>query len=568
MTGVTLRSLIFTLLFISSFQTTATIVQILHTNDLHSYYDHTIIDPTRGSYAAMKAKMDELEAAAAKDGVATLRFDAGDFLDGNLFYMADRGRRGFRMMERMGYDAVAVGNHDWLMGGRELNDMLKEQPPTFEYLGANFKAVNPLYTSIKKHVQEYTVFRVDDFSIGVMGLTTNELFYKWRFTGGDISNPTKVGAKLSEKMKNKYGHDYVIALTHVGLSGDKKIVKESSDIDLVIGGHSHTAIKQPLMVKNKLGKYTPIVQTGAHVRFLGQMKVKLVKGKPFEIIEYNLVPIFSGEKRDEVVDQFVDDSRAILNQDYGEDFLQEVLGYSQIKLRNSEAILTPWTRLITDAIKESVDADLSFHSPGFGGASLPPGKITREMVFNSYPRVFDLDDKYGWSIYKVNVHGIILKSLIRLILKGQFPVTFSGVTFDLIDDRNEVIDINTSIIPREVAEDSNNPLGMVGQFLGIDRDFDVVNIRVNGSPILPHRQYRVAMPEGIVSGGLGISGSVRYLLRRISKTEMTVWEAISNKVKEVGVINYNYGIGDNFFRTAILKRPMKKNISIPMRIEE
>ena len=533
---------------------------------MHSYYDHTIIDPTRGSYAALKAKMDELEMQAASIGIKTFKFDAGDFLDGNLYYMADRGRRGFRMMEQMGFDAIAVGNHDWLMGGKELNQMLKEQPPEFKYLGANFKAVNPLYTSIKKNILPYTTFEADDVKIGVMGLTTDELFYKWRFTGGDISSPEKMAASLPAKMRRKEGHDFVIALTHIGLSGDKKLVKASTGIDLLIGGHSHTAIMKPLMVRNGNGHHRPIVQTGAHARFLGKMKVELIKGRPLKILDYELVPILAGEERDEVVDEFAKGSREILNQDYGEEYLNEVLGYTEIKLRNSESILTPWTKLITDALKDSVDADISFHSPGFGGASLPVGKVTREMVFNSYPRVFDLGDKYGWHIYKVNVHGVLLKSLIRLILKGQFPVTFSGVTFDLIDDKNEVIDINTSIIPRSVSEDANNPLGILGQFLGIDSDFDVVNIKINGRPIKPYKQYRVAMPEGIVSGGLGISGSVRYLLRQISKTEKTVWEAISDKVKEVGVINYNYGIGNRFFRTAVLKRPMRKDsVEVPFR---
>ncbi|ATH08016.1 hypothetical protein BIY24_08640 [Halobacteriovorax marinus] len=543
----------------------AAVVQILHTNDLHSYYDHTIIDPTRGSYAALKAKMDELEALAAREGVSTLRFDAGDFLDGNLYYMADRGRRGFRMMERMGYDAIAVGNHDWLMGGSELNQMLEEQPPTFHYLGANFKAVNPLFTSIKKHIRPYTSFNVDGVTIGVMGLTTNEIAYKWRFTGGDIDAPAKVGDKLSTQMKKK-GNDFVIALSHVGLSGDRKIIKKSSDIDLLIGGHSHTAIMQPLMVRNANGNFRPIVQTGAHVRFLGQMKLELIKGKPLKILDYKLIPIYSGETRDASVDQFVSDSREMLNSEYGEDYLAEILGYTRIKLRNSESILTPWTRLISDAVKDAVDADISFHSPMFGGASLPVGKVTREMVFNSYPRVFDLDDKYGWAIYKVDIHGVILKSLIRLILKGQFPVTFSGVTFDLIDDRNEIIDINTSVIPRSEADDESNPLGLIGQFLGIDRDFDVVNIRVHGEPILPHRQYRVSMPEGIVVGGLGMTGSVRYLLRRISKTDMTMWEAISKKVQEVGIIDYSYGIGNDFYRNSVLKVPRKKEkVLIPYR---
>ncbi|OUR95328.1 hypothetical protein A9Q84_15945 [Halobacteriovorax marinus] len=545
----------------------ATIVQILHTNDLHSYYDHTIIDETRGSYSALKTKMDELEARATAQGIATLRFDAGDFLEGNIYYMADNGKRSFKLMDEMGYDAVAVGNHDWLMGGSDLNKLLKEQPPLFEYLGANFKATNPLYTSIKKHIKPYATFRIDDLKIGVMGLTTNELFYKWRFNGGVIKKPAKVGAKLSKKMKEHHGHDFVIALTHVGINGDKKIIKKSSDIDMLIGGHSHTAIMKPLMVKDASGIKRPVVQTGAHARFLGKTLLRLEKGKPLEILDYKLIPIYTADERDEEIDQYIHDTREILNDKYGEDYLQEVMGYSHIKLRNSVSRLTPWSKLITDAIKESVDADISFHSPGFGGASLPNGEITREMIFNSYPRVFDLENKYGWHVYKVDIFGVVLKSFIRLFLKGQFPVTFSGVTFDLIDDQNEIIDINAAIVRRDISTDPDHPLGVLGQFLGVDSDFNVVNIKVNGKKIKPYRKYRVSMPEGIVVGGFGINGSVRHLLRKVSRSEVTIWDAVANKVRSVGVITKNYGKGDGYHRTSVLRKKFVKDIKIPFRRE-
>ncbi|WP_127716241.1 bifunctional UDP-sugar hydrolase/5'-nucleotidase [Halobacteriovorax sp. HLS] len=559
-------------LFISllvSFNSVASVVQILHTNDLHSYYDNTIIDPSRGSYAALKAKMDELEVEATTQGIPTLRFDAGDFLEGNLYYMADKGKRSFKIMEEMGFDAVAIGNHDWLMGGKELNKLLKEQPPIFEYLGANFKPKGLLHSAIRKNVKPYTTFYIDDIKLGVMGLTTNELFYKWRFSGGDIDKPSKVGHEVSKKMKESLGHDYVIALTHVGVNGDKKIIKNAANIDLLIGGHSHTAIMKPVMQKDLNGVERPIVQTGAHARFLGKLILRLEKGRPLQILDYDLIPIYSADQHDEKIDQFVQDSRQTLNDLYSEEFLQEVVGESQLKLRNSVNVLTPWTKLITDAIKDSVGADISFHSPGFGGASLPDGPITREMIFNTYPRVFDLNDKYGWYVYKVDVHGVVLKSLIRFFLKGQFPVTFSGVNFDLIDDENEIIDINTSIVDRDISDDPDHPLGILGKFLGIEKDFDVVNIRVNGEKIRPYRKYRVAMPEGIVVGGLGISGSVRQLLRNISKSDVTVWDAISNKVKEVGVITREYGKSRDSFRTSILQpRPKPVRVEIPYRIDQ
>lgn len=510
-------------------------IQILHTNDLHGFLENSVTDPKRGNYAALKAKMDFLEQKALERGMPTLRLDAGDFLEGNMFYLAERGRRVWNIMNLMGYDAVAIGNHDWLMGTGELENLIEEIPPNFAYLGANFVVRNPLYQTVKKTVRPYTTFEFYGKKIGVMGLTTDELFYSWRFNGGSIKKPDETAPVLERRMKEQ-GIDKMIALTHTGVYADTEIVKKTEHLDLVIGGHSHTALHKPRLQENRLGRAVPIVQTGAHGRWLGKLVIDISKKDGFEIVSYELVPIYSLAERDPVIDAYTQKSREILNNEYGEDYLSEVIGHTEIPLSSSVERMTTWSKLVTDALRESTSADISVHSPGFGGATIMPGPITREMIFNTYPRVFELEDRYGWHVWEVDVYGVILKSILRLVLKTQQPAVFSGISFNLVDRDNEVLNVDPYTLVGASEAGEGSPIQFLNRYLGIDGNFRVENIKINGKSINPFRKYRMALPEGIVVGGVGISQVVNYLLRQGNRSDVTIWEAMNQKVQKMQVI--------------------------------
>jgi 5'-nucleotidase / UDP-sugar diphosphatase len=529
-------------------------LQILHTNDLHGFFESSVQDTKVGGYAKLKTLMDKNVDEAKDKGIRTLLLDAGDFLEGSLFYMVDNGLATWKIMDLMGFEAVTIGNHDWLMGTKGLNQMLKNHPPKFDYLGANFKVTTPgAYQHIRKHIKEYKVIDYKGMRIGIVGLTTNELFYSWAFKGGKISDPAKVAEKIVKKMRAKENLDFVIALTHVGVSKDREIVQKSRGIDLVIGGHSHTALFEPLYAKDKDGKQVPIVQAGSHGRFLGKLLLDLEKGNPLKVLDYTLVPVVQERLADDPqVMNFVAQARTRLNLEYGFDWLTTVIGTTKIPLIHSSWKMTPWTAIITDALRESVGADVSIHSPNFGGSNLNVGDITREDIFQSHPRVFDLENRMGWHIYTVEATGVLLKSIIRLAVKTQQPLSFGGVSFDLIDDRNnEVVmrsgywdfswDSETSPQSTPYAPEDES---LVGRYLGIDGKFRVTNIRINGKKIRLFRRYKLAINEGIVVGGLGISGVVKLLLRKISRTDITVWEGIMKKVEKMGTITSEYGMSD------------------------
>ena len=162
------------------FQTTrATEIQILHTNDIHSHLDHSIHRPELGGHGRLKSMLSRLRKQAQDEGVQTIAMDAGDFSEGHIYYLADRGRTTFQIHGSVGFDVSVIGNHDYLMGAKDLDVILRDVDMSFELLGANFHT-SPKYVNIKEKMKPYWETEVDGVKIGVLGLTTDDLLYEWR----------------------------------------------------------------------------------------------------------------------------------------------------------------------------------------------------------------------------------------------------------------------------------------------------------------------------------------------------------------------------------------------------
>lgn len=530
-------------------------LMILHTNDLHAFLSSTVEKKDKGGYATIKAMIDSEKQKAIDQGMDVLVLDAGDFLEGSLYYMADNARSTFEIMNKMGYDAITVGNHDWLMGTPALNKLLKDIPPKFEYLGANFKVSHPIYRDIKKNVKDYMIRDIGGFKVAVMGITTDELFYSWRFELGKIYDPVKTSQKIAKKLKKELGVDYVISLNHTGLWKDKKIIEKSKDIDFIIGGHSHSTLKKVYYHPNKKGREIGIVQAGEHGNYIGKLVLDLEKGTPLKVSHYELLPVIKKEIKEDVeISDFVKNADIKLGHKYGRDWLDEVIGYSAIDLLSKADRLTYWTAFIADSMREAVKADVAIHVPNLTGTGLSKGPISREDMINSYPRFFDFEDKDGWNLYTAEIYGALLKGVIRASLKYQRAMVFSGVSFDLVDRDNNpyVIDLNF------LGHDVENPQNQAGDWLegyyGISGDFRVTNILVNGERIIATKKYKIALPEGLVIGGLGISGAVAHILRRMKASKVTMWQALEKKIKETRILGTDLGSWDGSTNNKALKK--------------
>lgn len=512
-------------------------IKVLHTNDLHGFIENTGFKKDVGGFARLKYKMDSLEKEAQKQQISTLKLDAGDFLEGSLFYTVNQGRDLMNLMGEMGYDAVAVGNHDFQMGTKELNDLLREVPPKFAYLASNMRVKRKYQNDYKylNYIKPYQLIKREGKTIAVLGVTTNERFYRWQFSKGIISDPIRSVKHHARFLKRELNVDQVWVLSHIGKDKDVELARKSKYVDLIIGGHSHTALFKPLNIKNKRGRIVPVVQAGSLGHFLGELSVNINDDNILNVTDYKLHELNEPFK-DKYIDKYVQKIRRTLNDHYGKEFLKEHVAHSHKPLIQSDYRHTFWTQMITDSFRESTGADVSLYSPSFKGANIPSGEVSREDIMNSHPRFFSMKDKWGWRVYTLEIDGYLLTRILKEALQRDFPLVFSGV--DIKVEKNSQM-VEPPLV-REIENieefqllemmDLKKEIGSFFDLLGEDK---VHKLKINGEKIYNFRNYTVALNEGMVVGGLQI-GDLLFdtLTMNVQETDFTVWQAIESYAKE------------------------------------
>lgn len=476
----------------------AKVVQILHTNDTHSFLDHATHKAHVGGMARIKTMIDKLKLEAEKKDIPTLVFDAGDFLEGNIYYMADGGMKSFEVHNKVGYDVVALGNHDYLMGAEELDRMLGKLDLNFSLLAANVKA-GKQYKNIHAKLKPYQEFDLDGIKLGVIGLTTNEVYYTWRLENSKVKDPYDTAKKYEKILKEK-DNDFVFAVTHMGVNKDKKLASKTKQIDLIVGGHSHTVMSHVHYEKNAKGKQVPIVQAGDHTNYMGKMLVDLEKGKPLKVLSYELVPIIDVEEDREVKELILEADRD-LEALYGAEWLKRKIGYSDLKLTDNEGE-KKWAFYIADTIREKIKADFSIHAPPMNGSNFPVGNVTNRSILDSFPRVFEVDRTEGWTIYTARIQGALLWPFFKAMAAMGEPLAYSGIDVDY----------------KRMGEEIN-----------------VSKIRYKGKRINPFKLYTVAFTEGIIRGAVEISPATKIILRKPRDTGHYVWQTLIDQVEHEGV---------------------------------
>jgi len=504
MTKSYLRFLLFAFyILIYSEICSAKLIQILHTNDTHSYLDSIDHNTNLGGAARLKSLIDYYKNKMNEEGVKTLVMDAGDFTEGNLYYMAEQGRKVFDVHNEMGYDVGALGNHDYLMGTQDLDKILGEMDLKFSLVAANLQ-MNYAFKNMRAKIKPFKEFEIDGIKIGVLGLTTNEIFYKWRFEGGQVSNPF-TAAKQYEKILKQRNNDFVIALTHIGVLNDIKLAERTQFIDLIVGGHSHTALFKPSYGINKNKKTIPIVQAGMHTEYLGRLVLDLVKGQPLKIVSYELIPV-KYEATDTKIKSMVEEADTDLDNTYGKTWLSEKIGFSDLKSTDKNGS-RKWAYFITDSMKEKAKTDIAIHTPFMNGEDFPTGDISRRDLFNSIPRVFDLNEKFGWTIYTSQIKGIWLRMVFEALTHFGQPLTFSGISME---------------------------------YSRTEHGIKCRHLLINGKPVSPTKLYTVAFTEGIIRGAQGVSQYTTKILRSPKNTKYKIWHTLEEKIgQRSGIVSLN-----------------------------
>lgn len=473
-------------------------ITILHTNDVHGHA-WPFGTGLRGGLAAQAFKVKQIRKEVESGGGVVLLLSAGDVNTGVAESDYFQAKPDFLAMQAMGYDAMVLGNHEFDHGPEQIE--IQKKWVKFPLLSANVHYKSS--SKGRKLAEPFVIIKKTPLNIGIIGLTTDALSYLTlpKFTNAlEIENPVEVAKSLIPQME-KGGEDFIIALTHMGLSetgkrsntvivnDDSKLAAEIPIIPLIIGGHSHTLLPNGVKVGTTL-----LAQAGEWGQNLG--RVDLVwdkKVRKMVSAKATVVPIDPKEGEDAEVKKLLDKYRdeALPKFDAVIGIAAEDLGVARGKSRAEE---NPLGNLICDILRDQTKSDVAIFNSGGIRASIGKGPIHVRDVHQAFP--------FKNTVSTTTVSGALLK---KIILQG-------------IQNRHHT--------------------GSLLQVSGMKYSFkenDLAEISVHGQPIDDGHSYSLVTNSFVMAGGDNLTSMVESGDRR--EMGETIDEAFIRFVKEKKKVN-------------------------------
>jgi 5'-nucleotidase len=271
-------------------------ITILHTNDVHSHIDPFPENHPRNPSMGGVARRANIIEQIRKDEENVLLLDAGDIFQGTPYFNYYGGELEFKLMSMMKYDLATLGNHDFDNG---IDGFFAQLPhANFDFVSANYDFKN---TELNGIVKPYKTFIKEGIKIGVFGLgiELEGLVDKKLYKETKYYNPIEVATDITKTLKESEKCDLIICLSHLGFDyknekdkpSDLKLAAATQDIDLIIGGHTHTFLDKPVIKTNKVGKQVVINQVGAYGINLGRIDFYFSDETKYISKEKNIVVI-------------------------------------------------------------------------------------------------------------------------------------------------------------------------------------------------------------------------------------------------------------------------------------
>lgn len=249
---------------------------ILHTNDVHSHIDPFPEDDPRNPNQGGAARRAVIIENIRKEEPNVLLLDAGDIFQGTPYFNYYGGELEFKLMSMMQYDLATLGNHDFDNG---IDGFYAQLPHAkFDFVSANYDFKNTILDQI---VKPYKTFKKAGVKIGVFGLGVelDGLVDKKLYKETVYNDPLEVTKDIVRQLKEDEKCDLIICLSHLGFKYrnepdkicDILLAQQTKDIDLIIGGHTHTFLDKPVIEKNSIGKEVIINQVGCYGINLGRI---------------------------------------------------------------------------------------------------------------------------------------------------------------------------------------------------------------------------------------------------------------------------------------------------------
>ena len=455
-------------------------LRILHTNDHHAHLEPVKYgDRLLGGIARRRTLIDQIRAENKTNQEPLLLLDAGDIFQGTLYFNQYLGQADLDFYNALAYDAGTIGNHEFDRGQQVLADFIAKAK--FPIISANLDIApeSPLYGKVRP----WHVLNVKGEKIGVFGLTTPDTAILSSVGDGVKFTDPIAAARNSVQNLKQQGINKIIALTHIGFDNDVLLAQKVSDIDIIIGAHSHTPVGNipnanhpyPLVEKNRTKEPVLVVTDWEWGKYLGDLSVSFDKtgkliawaGKPHALDA-------SIQSNQEFVDKLKAYAAPI------EALRQKIIGKSlvaldgdRVKMRTSETTLG---NLIADAMLAKTKGDrvqVALINAGAIRNGFPLGEITMGNVLEALP--------FGNSIARIDLTGNQLKASLEHGVslaeqeEGRFP-QIAGIRF-FWDSK---LPVGKRVTKVEIKDGSGN--------------FQLLN---------PQATYRMATNNFLASGGDG-----------------------------------------------------------------
>lgn len=259
-------------------------ITILHTNDVHSYIDPFPADHPKNPNMGGVVRRATLIETIRKENPNVVLLDAGDIFQGTPYFNYYGGELEFKLMSMMNYDVATIGNHDFDNG---IDGLLAQMPHAkFDFVSANYDFKNTVLDGL---VNPFKIMIVDGVTIGIFGLgiVLDGLVDKKNCKETIYNDPIEIATDMARILKQEKKCDLVICLSHIGFSykedpnrvSDIILATKTKDIDLILGGHTHTFLDKPVIKKNLEGKDVLINQVGCYGLNLGRIDFYVTNNK-------------------------------------------------------------------------------------------------------------------------------------------------------------------------------------------------------------------------------------------------------------------------------------------------
>ena len=416
---------------------------ILHFNDTHS-----CLAPLAPRDQNLEGKIGGISRAATFIGMTkmsdpnVITLHAGDYSIGDFFYNKFFGVAELQIYSSLGVDALTLGNHEFDLGPEALLGALQaafSSGGEFPILSSNLILPDVSVQPLSDYVSPFTVKQTGNIKTGIFGLTTPET--------NVLSNPSPaildtnlvdVTLAMIDTLQ-KLNCDVIIMLSHLGYEYDELIAQNVPSINVIVGGHDHLILQNPVSITNPSGKTTWIVSAGSHFQYIGKMQLALEQGN-VSLLNYELVPMDTLIPEETNTKAVVDNLIQQIEADYGPVYTQKI-GEAPVYLSEEGPDLmvsgshdTPLGNFITDAFRWKTNTDIAIEPGGSIAMPIQQGPAVAADLFRAVGYGFNTDNGLGFRIAKFNITGAALLDGIRYILStytnnDEFFLQVSGLNY-------------------------------------------------------------------------------------------------------------------------------------------